>query len=76
MIEFVCGACNSLDEFTVYLTPAQLLDDDSLEGEFVGIGIQVQLKDQKLLISQVARTAPLPWPACRRTTRSSASASA
>ncbi len=58
-IEFVCGACNSLDEYTVYLTPSQLADEDtSLESEFVGIGIHVELKDQKLIITAVAPNSP------------------
>ena len=27
ILEFLCGACNSLDEYTAYLSPADLVDD-------------------------------------------------
>lgn len=54
VLEFACGACNGLDEYTTYLTPAMLHDaQTALKGELVGIGIQLQLIDQKLLVSQV-----------------------
>ena len=36
LMEFACGACHALDEYTLYLTPTQLRDlCDSLRGEFV-----------------------------------------
>jgi carboxyl-terminal processing protease len=59
VLEFACGACDGLDEYSGYLTPAQL--DDlyaSLKGEFVGIGIQVSVEDGKAVISQVVPGSP------------------
>jgi carboxyl-terminal processing protease len=55
VMEFACGACNSLDEYSAYLTPSQLGDEfDTFKGEFVGIGIEVYFKDQKLVVFSVA----------------------
>jgi carboxyl-terminal processing protease len=54
ILEFACGACNGLDEYTTYLTPGQLLDARSAaRGELAGIGIQVAVIDRKLYISYV-----------------------
>jgi carboxyl-terminal processing protease len=61
--EFVCGACNSLDEYTAYLTPSQVSEMQALlRGKFAGPGIEVAVLDQKLVVgrihpeSQAART--------------------
>lgn len=55
LLEFACGACNGLDEYTAYLTPGQMTDILALsKGELVGIGVQTAVVDQKLLIAQVA----------------------
>jgi carboxyl-terminal processing protease len=52
--EFVCGACNSLDEYTAYLTPAQITEIQALmRGKFAGPGIEVAVVDQKLVIGQI-----------------------
>lgn len=57
--EFACGACNSLDEHSMFLTPGQFGDlYATLEGRFVGIGIDVALVDEKLVISQVIMGSP------------------
>jgi carboxyl-terminal processing protease len=50
VLEFACGACNSLDEYTSYLTPAQFNElNASWKGEAVGIGIEVAPDNQKQL---------------------------
>ncbi len=59
VLEFVCGACNSLDEYTVYLTPGQVRDETlAWKGERMGVGIDVSREEQKLLIAQVFSGSP------------------
>jgi carboxyl-terminal processing protease len=54
LLEFACGACSALDEYTTYLTPAQFNEISSAwKGELVGVGIDVTVEDQKLIITQV-----------------------
>jgi carboxyl-terminal processing protease len=54
VMEFACGACNGLDEYTLYLTPAQLSElYAALDGETVGIGIDVTVRDQKVWVAEV-----------------------
>jgi carboxyl-terminal processing protease len=57
--EFVCGACNSLDEYTAYLTPAQANEMQALmRGKFAGVGIELAVVDQKLVIGQIHPDSP------------------
>src|SRR5262249_45997697 len=57
--EFVCGACNSLDEYTAYLTPAQASEMQAmLRGKFAGVGIELGLVDEKLVIAQLHPESP------------------
>ncbi len=44
LMEFACGACHALDDYTLYLTPNQLRElCDSLRGEFVpSVGYQMK----------------------------------
>jgi carboxyl-terminal processing protease len=59
VLEFACGACNGLDEHTYFLTPGQLNDVfASLEGEFVGIGIEVEVVGTKLIVKEVIPGSP------------------
>src|SRR5262249_34687166 len=54
VMEFACGACHGLDEYTLYLTPAQLSElYAALDGETVGIGIDVTVRDQKVWVTEV-----------------------
>jgi carboxyl-terminal processing protease len=54
IMEFTCGACYSLDEYTVYLTPAQLRDlCSSLRGAMVGVGVTLTMQENKVVIQQV-----------------------
>jgi carboxyl-terminal processing protease len=54
IFEFVCGACSGLDEYTYYLTPAELeAINASWEGKRVGVGIEVGMLDQRLVITRV-----------------------
>jgi carboxyl-terminal processing protease len=59
VLEFACGACNALDEHTYYMTPRQFGEDlSSLRGETVGVGIEVELADRKLVVGQVVINSP------------------
>jgi carboxyl-terminal processing protease len=59
VLEFVCGACNALDEYTMYLTPGQLRNEMiAWKGELVGVGIEVTAEERKLVVSQVYASSP------------------
>jgi carboxyl-terminal processing protease len=59
IMEFTCGACYALDEYTVYLTPSQLRDlCTSLRGTMTGVGITLGVQDSKVLIQQVEPGSP------------------
>jgi carboxyl-terminal processing protease len=59
ILEFICGACNALDEYTLYLTPNQFrYVNDTLKGEYVGVGIRVGRAEQKLVIANVVPNSP------------------
>jgi carboxyl-terminal processing protease len=54
VLEFACGACNVLDEYTCLLTPAQLNEFyASVESSLVGVGIELLQEDRALIVSQV-----------------------
>ena len=43
LLEFTCGACDALDDFTSYLTPDKLEDLYAMiDGNFVGLGIELK----------------------------------
>jgi carboxyl-terminal processing protease len=59
VFEFICGACSGLDEYTYFLTPAELEETTaSWEGKVVGVGIKVATEGQKLVISQILTGSP------------------
>jgi carboxyl-terminal processing protease len=59
VMEFTCGACYALDEYTVYLTPTELRNlCSSLRGELIGIGITIASQDGKILIQEVELGSP------------------
>lgn len=54
VMEFTCGACYALDEYTSYLTPGQLqLLCSSLRGEHVGVGLHPAAEAERLVVSEV-----------------------
>ena len=60
VMEFVFGGCNSLDDYSSYLTPGKL-DDlyNNIDGEFVGIGIEMKAEAGKgLLLINVLSESP------------------
>jgi len=59
VLEFTCGACYAFDEYTVYLTPAQLRElCDSIKGRYVGVGIRLAVQDNQLVIGEVLPASP------------------
>lgn len=59
VLECMCGAANSLDTYSTYLTPDQLNDVYSqIEGNFVGLGIEIKAKQGALSIVRVIPGSP------------------
>ncbi|KKL22519.1 hypothetical protein LCGC14_2434650, partial [marine sediment metagenome] len=54
ILEYLCGATNALDPYSAYLTPDQLTEVYSqIEGNFIGLGIELKADDAGLVIVRV-----------------------
>ena len=63
ILEFVYGACDALDDYTSYLTPDKLDDLYAMiDGNFVGLGIELKLEGKSLRLVGVIRGGPA-WDA-------------
>ena len=63
LLEFTCGACDALDDFTSYLTPDKLEDLYAMiDGNFVGLGVELKIDKEGLLLVGVIRGGPA-WEA-------------
>jgi carboxyl-terminal processing protease len=63
ILEFAYGACDALDDYTSYLTPDKLEDLYAMiDGNFVGLGIELKLDSQGLRLVGVIRGGPA-WDA-------------
>lgn len=59
VLEYTCGAANSLDLYSTYLTPDQLAEVYSqIEGNFVGLGVELKAQGDALLIVRVISGSP------------------
>ncbi len=59
VLEYICGATNGLDEYSAYLTGDQLNDIyGQIEGNFVGLGVELKAIDQTLTIVKVIAGSP------------------
>ncbi len=59
ILEFTCGAAASLDHYSTYLTSDQLRDVFSqIEGNFVGLGIEIKADNDALLLVHVIPGSP------------------
>ncbi|HEV3004370.1 MAG TPA: S41 family peptidase [Pirellulales bacterium] len=59
VLEYTCGATNSLDSYSAFLTASQLNEVYSqIEGNFVGLGIELKAADGALLIVKVITGSP------------------
>ena len=69
ILEFVYGACDALDDYTSYLTPDKLDDLYAMiDGNFVGLGIELKLDGKALRLVGVIRGGPA-WEAGRQDRR-------
>ena len=59
ILEYLCGATNSLDPYSAYLTPDQLSEVYSqIDGSFVGLGIELKAQNGSLVIVRVIGGSP------------------
>ncbi|HEX4132728.1 MAG TPA: S41 family peptidase [Pirellulales bacterium] len=59
VMEYVCGATNSLDSYSTFLTAGQLGEVYSqIEGNFVGLGVELKASEGSLLIVKVITGSP------------------
>jgi carboxyl-terminal processing protease len=59
ILEYLCGATNSLDPYSAYLTPDQLREVYSqIDGSFVGLGIELKALGGGLVIVRVISGSP------------------
>ena len=59
VLEYLCGATNSLDPYSAYLTPDQLNDVYAqIEGNFVGLGVELKAQEGALVIVRVISGSP------------------
>lgn len=59
VMEYVCGATNALDDYSAYLTADQLNEVYSqIDGNFVGLGIELKAENGALLIVKVIPGSP------------------
>jgi carboxyl-terminal processing protease len=67
LLEFTCGACDALDDFTSYLTPDKLEDLYAMiDGNFVGLGVELKIDKEGLRLVGVIRGGPA-WEAGLKT---------
>ena len=53
LLEFTCGACDALDDFTSYLTPDKLEDLYAMiDGNFVGLGVELKIDKEGLALGR------------------------
>jgi carboxyl-terminal processing protease len=59
ILEYLCGATNSLDPYSSYLTPDQLSEVYSqIDGSFVGLGVELKAQGGSLVIVRVIGGSP------------------
>jgi carboxyl-terminal processing protease len=59
VLEYACGLASSLDSYSTYLTPSQLTEVYSqIEGNFVGLGIELKADGGALMIVRVIPGSP------------------
>jgi carboxyl-terminal processing protease len=59
IFEYICGALGGLDEYSTFLTAGQLADIYSqIDGNFVGLGVELKANDHALLIMNVIPGSP------------------
>ncbi len=56
-MEFACGACYAIDDYTAYLTPNQLreLTRSLSRTEIIDVGLTLDIRDNRIVVHEVAR---------------------
>ncbi len=55
IMEFLCGACYAMDEYTAYLTPAQLRElCDAIKGDVGAVGLTLAQNGNQIVITEAA----------------------
>jgi carboxyl-terminal processing protease len=58
-LELACGACNSLDEYSLYLGPRRFLQANTAQkARHVGVGFELSVSNGRLEISRVYKKSP------------------
>jgi carboxyl-terminal processing protease len=52
-MEFACGACNALDEYTFYMTPNQYWAMRGTTRGNIGVGLELTEKDNRVVVARV-----------------------
>lgn len=57
VMEFACGACYAIDDYTAYLTPNQLreLTQSLLRTEVIDVGISLAIRDNLIVIHDIVK---------------------
>jgi len=59
LAEFIFGAANRLDKFSMYLTPQMLATlKEQMRGRYVGVGLEVRLDGDELVVAGVIKNSP------------------
>jgi carboxyl-terminal processing protease len=59
IMEFAAGACNSLDEYSSFVTPGHLaLVQSAMRGKLVGVGMELGVVDDKVQITRIYPKGP------------------
>src|SRR5579872_1954606 len=60
ILEYICGGCNALDDYSSFLTPGRYTDlYANIEGQFVGLGVEIKAESGKgLLLVNVLPESP------------------
>jgi carboxyl-terminal processing protease len=63
VMEYACGACTAVDEYTLFLSPGQLREwVDACKGNHVGVGLKLRREDGKIIINEVVTGSPAAEP--------------
>jgi carboxyl-terminal processing protease len=66
IVEYLCGAANSLDPYSSYLTPDQLSEVYAqIDGSFVGLGVELKARGGSLVIDRVITGSPAEFAGAR-----------
>jgi carboxyl-terminal processing protease len=59
VMEYTCGACAAVDEYTLFLSPGQLREwVDVCKGNYVGVGLKLRREDGRLIVGDVVPGSP------------------